>query len=243
MVESARIELASPGCRPGALPLSYDPAGCEGIEPSLRVLEARPVTMTLQPVGVFAARRGVEPLSHRRRRHCDTGRITGRSAKQGGGRGSNPPPQVHGLPSSTRRVPPPRSDESPRPESNRIFPLTGRALVHTSLEGVPRLQRKESNLRVNRLTAGCLTIRLRWKTWTEGHGTDPWPSVVRRRVVNERCPPDGGPISFGGRDRTCIAGSRGQRPAFRRPRSADTRSLCRRGSARADLRLDWAKES
>jgi hypothetical protein len=99
-VESARIELASPGCRPGALPLSYDPAGCEGIEPSLRVLEARPVTMTLQPIGVFAARRGVEPLSHRRRRHCDTGRITGRTAKLGGGRGSNPPPQVHGLPSS-----------------------------------------------------------------------------------------------------------------------------------------------
>ena len=140
-----------------------------------------------------------------------------------------------------RRVPPPRSDESPRPESNRIFPLTGRALVHTSPEGMPRLQRKESNLRVNRLTAGCLTIRLRWNTWTEGHGADPWPSVVRRRVVNERCPPDGGPISFGGRDRTCIAGSRGQRPAIRRPRSADTRSPYRRGSARADLRLEWPK--
>jgi len=29
--------------------LSYNPAGCEGIEPSLRVLEARPVTMTLHP--------------------------------------------------------------------------------------------------------------------------------------------------------------------------------------------------
>jgi len=29
--------------------LSYDPAGREGIEPSLRVLEARPVTMTLRP--------------------------------------------------------------------------------------------------------------------------------------------------------------------------------------------------
>ena len=41
-VESARIELASPGCKPGTLPLSYDPeAGREGIEPSLRVLEAR----------------------------------------------------------------------------------------------------------------------------------------------------------------------------------------------------------
>lgn len=154
-VESARVELASPGCRPGALPLSYDPAGCEGIEPPLRGLEARPVAMTLQPVG--AARRGVEPLSHRRRRRCDC--------------------RSHHGPMG----------ESPRPESNRTFPLTGRALVHTSLEGMPRLQRKESNLRVNRLTAGCLTIRLRWNTWTEGHGADPWPSVVRRRVVNERC--------------------------------------------------------
>lgn len=48
-VESARLELASPGCRPGILPLKYDPAGREGIEPSLRVLEARPVTMTLRP--------------------------------------------------------------------------------------------------------------------------------------------------------------------------------------------------
>lgn len=48
-VESARIELASPGCRPGSLPLKYDPAGREGIEPSLRVLEARLVTMTLRP--------------------------------------------------------------------------------------------------------------------------------------------------------------------------------------------------
>jgi hypothetical protein len=25
-VESARLELASPGCKPGTLPLSYDPA-------------------------------------------------------------------------------------------------------------------------------------------------------------------------------------------------------------------------
>jgi hypothetical protein len=48
-VESARLELASPGCRPGILPLNYDPAGREGIEPSLRVLEARLVTMTLRP--------------------------------------------------------------------------------------------------------------------------------------------------------------------------------------------------
>jgi hypothetical protein len=49
-VESARLELASSGCRPDVLPLNYDPAGREGIEPSLRVLEARLVTMTLQPM-------------------------------------------------------------------------------------------------------------------------------------------------------------------------------------------------
>jgi hypothetical protein len=110
---------------------------------------------------------------------------------------------------------------------------------------MPRLQRKESNLRENRLTAGCLTIRLRWNTWTEGHGADPWPSVVRRRVVNERSPARARkPISFGGRDRTCIAGSRGQRPAIGRPQSTSegTRSPCRRRSVRTDLRLDRCRE-
>jgi hypothetical protein len=48
-VESARVELASPGCKPGVLPLHYDPAGRVGIEPSLLVLETRTVTMTLRP--------------------------------------------------------------------------------------------------------------------------------------------------------------------------------------------------
>lgn len=67
-VESARLELASPGCRPGILPLNYDPdskpraktgsAGREGIEPSLRVLEARLVTMTLRPRTATRVRRG-----------------------------------------------------------------------------------------------------------------------------------------------------------------------------------------
>ena len=52
--------------------------------------------------------------------------------------------------------------------------------------------------------------------------------VVWRRVVKEPCPraraDESVPAaanrrgSFGGRDRTCIAGFRGQRPAFRRPR-------------------------
>jgi hypothetical protein len=52
------------------------------------------------------------------------------------------------------------------------------------------------------------------------------------------------PISFGGRDRTCIAGSRGQRPAIRRPRSSEgTRSPFHHRSARADLRLERSKES
>ena len=73
-VESARFALASPGCRPGTLLLSYDPAGREGIEPSLRVLEARPVTMTLRPrssatrIGkeVFAPVMGTPPSKWRR---------------------------------------------------------------------------------------------------------------------------------------------------------------------------------
>ena len=51
--EAKRSALASPGCKPDTLPLSYDPAaGREGIEPSLRVLEARLVTMTLRPVAL-----------------------------------------------------------------------------------------------------------------------------------------------------------------------------------------------
>jgi len=44
--------------------LNYDPAGCEGIEPSLRVLEARLVTMTLQPMnGDKCAKRLIAPDS------------------------------------------------------------------------------------------------------------------------------------------------------------------------------------
>jgi hypothetical protein len=78
-------------------------------------------------------------------------------------------------------------NESPRPESNRITPRTRRVLDHREAwarshaehacgELAARtlrapesfrpsgreLQRKESNLRDDRLTAGCLTIRLRW---------------------------------------------------------------------------------
>ena len=50
---------------------------------------------------------------------------------------------------------------SPRPGSNRSLPLTGRVLVQSSYEG-HELQREESNLLGDRLTAGCLTIRHRW---------------------------------------------------------------------------------
>ena len=100
----AQSPLASPGCKAGTLPLSYDPAGREGIEPSLRVLEAWPVTMTLRPKDSAArchspraTRRGIEPLSLHRQWSCGTTRITGQG---GDGRGSNPPPQGHNLPSS-----------------------------------------------------------------------------------------------------------------------------------------------
>ena len=88
-VESARLELASPGCKPGTLPLSYDPAaGREGIEPSLRVLEAQPVTMTLRPTMAIspAPRRGIEPLSPHGQWGCDASRITRRKRRRAGGR-------------------------------------------------------------------------------------------------------------------------------------------------------------
>jgi hypothetical protein len=72
-----------------------------------------------------------------------------------------------------------------------------------------------------RLTAGCLTIRLRWNG--QGAGASR-PPVVWHRVVKEQCPLAEGkrvrrtqaasrPGGFGGRDRTCIAGVRGQRPS------------------------------
>ena len=46
VVESARVELASPGCKPGVLPLNYDPAGREGIEPSRLSFGGSAVAMT-----------------------------------------------------------------------------------------------------------------------------------------------------------------------------------------------------
>lgn len=73
-VESARLEIASPGCRPGVLPLNYGPAGREGIEPSLRVLKARQATLALRPKNgdkcvkrLIAPNQGrppVKPLGH-----------------------------------------------------------------------------------------------------------------------------------------------------------------------------------
>ena len=51
-------------------------AGCQGIEPRLRGLEARPVTMTLQPRAWAAPRTGIEPVSFHRQWDCDASRIT-----------------------------------------------------------------------------------------------------------------------------------------------------------------------
>ena len=50
IVEPARIELALPGCKPGVLPLNYDPAGREGIEPSRSSFGGSAVAMTLRPI-------------------------------------------------------------------------------------------------------------------------------------------------------------------------------------------------
>lgn len=104
--EGRRLSLASFGCRPKILPLKYDPmfAGRERIERSLRGLEARRVTMTLRPVrkarrSLAAPRRGIEPLSSDRQSARDP--VASRGMRNGGdGRGSNPPPHVHSVPSS-----------------------------------------------------------------------------------------------------------------------------------------------
>lgn len=224
-----------------------------------------------------ATRRGIEPLSPHRQWGCDASRITG---QWGDGRGSNPPPQGHGLPSSQtstvttsgsswcRTTFSRASTERYHWTSSRPAPLAGvepviarlkdehpdrwttgadRALVRdrtgtsrlrggcsrrSSCKGIARSSARArapaegiepSGLR---LTAGCLTIRLRWN---ERRGTGASrPPVVWRRVVKEPCPRRGQTCpftraasragSFGGRDRTCIAGFRGQRPSVRRPR-------------------------
>jgi hypothetical protein len=132
---------------------------------------------------------------------------------------------------------------SPRPGSNRSLPLTGRVLVQSSYEG-NELQREESNLLGDRLTAGCLTIRHRWneiparrrriaEATARGVVIESQRGLalhfVWHRVVKDRCTSCDGQTnpftrpgirarSFGGRNRTCTAGVRSQRPAVGPPR-------------------------
>ena len=72
------------------------------------------------------------------------------------------------------------------------------------------LQREESNLRDDRLTAGCLTIRLRWND----------PPAMCGRVLVRQVFREHGPrmvahawLGSGRRSRTCVSGFRDQRPA------------------------------
>src|ERR1700677_4005990 len=61
-VESARLELASSGCRPDVLPLNYDPAGREGIDSNCT--EAKPqYSESHGPAQPERAKRVVHPLS------------------------------------------------------------------------------------------------------------------------------------------------------------------------------------
>lgn len=135
------------------------------------------------------------------------------------------------------------ASSSPRPGSNRSLPRTGRVLVQSSYEG-NELQRGESNLLGDRLTAGCLTIRHRWneiparrrriaEATARGVVMESQRGLalhfVWHRVVKDRCTSCDGQTnpftrpgirarSFGGRNRTCTAGVRSQRPAVGPPR-------------------------
>ena len=66
IVESARVELASPGCKPGVLPLNYDPAGREGIEPSRLSFGGSAVAMTRPKSGNKGRKELIAPKSGQR---------------------------------------------------------------------------------------------------------------------------------------------------------------------------------
>ena len=81
------------------------------------------------------------------------------------------------------------------------------------------LQRKESNLRDDRLTAGCLTIRLRWKkSARRGCGAKCSANAVEPVAPSfqgawGRRASDRARLGSGHRIRTCVSGFRDQRPA------------------------------
>jgi hypothetical protein len=94
-VESARLELASPGCGPGILPLKYDPVDQRGAKESNLLSgfwrPGRPPWLCAprRASAPRAARRGVEPLSRHGQWRCDAGRITGRASVDGSSSGRN----------------------------------------------------------------------------------------------------------------------------------------------------------
>jgi hypothetical protein len=73
----------------------------------------------------------------------------------------------------------------------------------------------------DRLTAGCLTIRLRWKDWwgTPSRLRPKSPPVSAKFSTNSALERADG---SGCRIRTCVSGSRAQRPPTRRSRSIAT---------------------
>ena len=99
---------------------------------------------------------------------------------------------------------------------NLVYSQVRVGLVRVSEE----LQREESNLRVHRLTGGCLTIRLRWKNSARRGARsnvlhDPRSSLRApgfQRAWGPRTRSCGG-LGSGRRIRTCVSGFRDQRPA------------------------------
>ena len=74
------------------------------------------------------------------------------------------------------------------------------------------LQWEESNPRDDRLTAGCLTIRLRWNEWLARKERDEPSGAKFSESMAARGLPHAW-LGSGRRSRTCVSGFRDQRPA------------------------------
>jgi hypothetical protein len=143
-------------------------------------------------------RTGVEPASARSQRALVAGRV--------------PPPDFVG-----------RRGLAPRSPGFRPGAIT--RLAHDPVRDAAPAEGIEPSK--DRLTAGCLTIRLRWNETPRVVAEAAARGVVgielskigaRRRADESVRASAGGARSSGGRDRTCIAGVRGQRPPVERPR-------------------------